>query len=739
MSFLQWFTAMQQYLGRHRYMRIRPVSWRHPLVGYAVSVLLVALGMIIGLIETRYLPAFTFPGILLLFAVVPVALFWSVGPALLTVLLSILVLDYFYVPPIGALGDHDWNSVLRLLTFAISGIVIALLTNQREVARLQAVEAQREAIVRTRELEALFNAINDAIVVYDTDGQVLQTNTATSVLFGLQHLPEHERAEMQRTLLQQAACSNAQGKLMSVPMQPLTRLLRGEMLPGNSAADVMVRTADGRIAQFNLSGSPIQGASGAIERAVLIYRDVTERRRLEQRTAAALEALLAMAQVLAQTSAISHEPGQTISESVIHQQVGQRLVELTMNIIECIHVVLLGVEKHDDEEIVTPIAAVGLTSSQEERWREQLRFPQSLISYVGSEQLVSFLRRDEVLLLEGASLPFYASMFPSYVQTVLVAPVLVSQQLVGLLCVDDGGREHAYTASEMKLAQTTARLLSLHLARTQLQREYMLMQARALAARETACRMEEFLSIICHELKTPLTVMSGNLQLAERKIKRLLDTQGRKITLDSIDEQVLLPLQHLLMQAESQVVLQTRLINDLLEVARTQTGNLRICMKTCDLLPLVQRAVEQQRQIAGKHVILLEIPAMPVLHVYADPDRIMQVLTNFLSNALKYSPEGMPIEVWLDVKQEQVRVSVRDKGPGIPEAEQEHIWERFYRSVEARNNAQIGLGVGLYLCRMIIEQHGGNVGVESVPGQGATFWFTLPLMKSVAEKARTEE
>jgi len=290
----------------------------------------------------------------------------------------------------------------------------------------------------------------------------------------------------------------------------------------------------------------------------------------------------------------------------------------------------------------------------------------------------------------------------------------------------------------MKLAQTTARLLSLHLARTQLQREYMAMQARALAARETTCRMEEFLSIICHELKTPLTVMSGNLQLAERKIKRLLDTQGRKITLDSIDEQVLLPLQHLLMQAESQVVLQTRLINDLLEVARTQTGNLRIYMKTCDMLLLMQRAVEQQRQIAGRHIILLEIPAMPVLHVYADPDRIMQVLTNFLSNALKYSPEGMPIKVWLDVEQEQVRVFVRDKGPGIPEAEQQSIWERFYRSVEARNNAQIGLGVGLYLCRMIIEQHGGNVGVESVPGQGATFWFTLPMLKAGGAETYTE-
>ena len=739
MSFLQWFTAMQRYLEQHRCMRIRPVSWRHPLVGYIVSVLLVGLGMIIGLVETRYLPAFTFPGILLLFAVVPVALFWSVGPALLTIVLSMLVLDYFYVPPLGVLGNYSWNGILRLLTFAISGVVIALLTNQREVARLQAVEAQREAIVRTHELEALFNAINDAIVVYDRDGQVVQTNTATSVLFGLQHLPEHERAEMQRTLLQQAACSNAQGKLMSVPMQPLTRLLRGEMLPGNSAADVMVRTADGRIAQFNLSGSPIQGASGAIERAVLIYRDVTERRRLEQRTAAALEALLAMAQVLAQTSAISHEPGQTISESVIHQQIGQRLVELTMNVIECMHVVLLGVERRDDEEVVMPIAATGFTPAQEQQWREQLQHPQSLVSYIGSEQLVSFLKEDEVLLLDGTALVLYTSVLPSYVQTVLVVPILVNQRLVGLLCLDDGGREHAYTASEMKLAQTTARLLSLHLARTQLQREYMAMQARALAARETTCRMEEFLSIICHELKTPLTVVSGNLQLAERKIKRLLDTQGRNITLDSIDEQVLLPLQHLLMQAESQVVLQTRLINDLLEVARTQTGNLRICMKSCDILSLLQKVVTQQRHLSSRRVIQLEMPDTRILQVYADPDRIMQVLTNFLTNALKYSPEEMPIKVWVDVEQKQVRVSVQDKGPGIPEAEQEHIWERFYRSVEARNNVQIGLGVGLYLCRMIIGQHGGNVGVESVPGQGATFWFTLPLMESVAEEAHTEE
>jgi signal transduction histidine kinase len=115
--------------------------------------------------------------------------------------------------------------------------------------------------------------------------------------------------------------------------------------------------------------------------------------------------------------------------------------------------------------------------------------------------------------------------------------------------------------------------------------------------------------------------------------------------------------------------------------------------------------------------------------VVADAVRITQVITNYLNNALKYSPTDRPVDVSLRVARKTARVSVRDQGPGLSVAEQKSIWERFYQvdRIKAQSGSAGGLGLGLHICKTIIEQHQGQVGVESTPGEGSTFWFTLPL------------
>ena len=109
--------------------------------------------------------------------------------------------------------------------------------------------------------------------------------------------------------------------------------------------------------------------------------------------------------------------------------------------------------------------------------------------------------------------------------------------------------------------------------------------------------------------------------------------------------------------------------------------------------------------------------------------RIGQVVANYLTNALKYSSVDKPVTVSLEMEGPVARVSVQDEGPGLPPVEQERIWERFHRvrGVEVQTGSGIGLGLGLYISKTIITWHGGRVGVDSTPGQGSTFWFTLPL------------
>jgi signal transduction histidine kinase len=130
-----------------------------------------------------------------------------------------------------------------------------------------------------------------------------------------------------------------------------------------------------------------------------------------------------------------------------------------------------------------------------------------------------------------------------------------------------------------------------------------------------------------------------------------------------------------------------------------------------------------------RRIIHLESPteAVPVV---ADAERIAQVVGNYLSNALKYSPNVQPVEVRLEYGDGEARVAVCDHGVGIAPECQQRVWERFYRTSGSRSYSADGLGVGLFICRQLVEQMGGTVGLESLLGEGSTFWFTIPLATS---------
>jgi signal transduction histidine kinase len=242
--------------------------------------------------------------------------------------------------------------------------------------------------------------------------------------------------------------------------------------------------------------------------------------------------------------------------------------------------------------------------------------------------------------------------------------------------------------------------------------------------------MDEFLSIASHELRSPLTSIKGNIQLTQRRLKAVIGNRSAS-TLDDLDK--LEMAYTLLERAEQQMRVLNRLVNDLIDISRIQAGklDLQIQLRPSDLASIVKEVVQEQRKLHPERTIRLEISAQEPVPVTADDDRIGQVVTNYLTNALKYSTIERPVDVSLQLGSGMARVSVRDEGPGLSLEDQERIWERFYQAenIDVQTGSSVGLGLGLYISKTIIERHHGQVGVQSRRGVGSTFWFTLPLAK----------
>jgi len=246
--------------------------------------------------------------------------------------------------------------------------------------------------------------------------------------------------------------------------------------------------------------------------------------------------------------------------------------------------------------------------------------------------------------------------------------------------------------------------------------------------REAANQMSAFLGLASHELRTPLTSLRLQIQTSRRRLERLFSDSSETpdSTLIALE-----PFQKDLRRLEHHSRRLNRLVGDLLEVSRIQAEKLDLRREDCDLNAIVQEAVEELQAGAPGRKIRLTLPDEQTF-MYTDRDRLVQVVTNYLMNALKYAPADQPIDVVCQLEEQQARVLVRDHGPGIPLEDQQRIWERFQqvKGAAVQNGVGMGLGLGLYICKSIIEQHGGQVGVESQPGEGATFWFTLPVAAS---------
>ena len=615
------------------------------------------------------------------------------------------------------------------LAFAISGAplrntdgpvvgAVAILRDVTERERLK-----READDRAAELTAVVETMPDAAALFGADGQVLLVNAAFRALFRLDERPGFfaQPVEVRRRLLE---IRDPNGNPLLPEHSPFERVLRGgETLSRGQAVDIQTRTADGRTTDVEVVGSPVRGMDGRITGAVLLYRDVTERRRLERRTRQVLDALLQMAEAL--VAAPEAVPSQEAEQSEhgatpIASPIARRLAELAR---EILGVARLGMHALDpDTQAPRPLAVTGLSPEQEREWfaASDSDLPLRDTPVLG---VVVDCAPGEVRIIDMTQPPYSAIPDQFSIREVALAPMYLGDHIVGVLAMDHGGAPHNYTADELDLAYAVAGLAAVVIERERLLREREQARAEALALAEANRRMDEFLGIASHELRTPLTSVKANLQFIERQLNQML--QVGKI--GPVAER-LASLDGLVHRAVGAAARQQRLVEDLLDVSRIRAGKVELRLKRADLAEIVHPAVEEQRLAHPERTLMLDLPA-DTLWVEADPDRVSQVVTNYLTNALKYSDAAQPVAVRVGCVEGEARVEVADHGLGLDPAELDRIWDLFYRSpgVDHRNRWVVGLGLGLHISREIVERHGGRVGVESIPGAGSTFWFALPL------------
>src|SRR5260221_13597653 len=229
---------------------------------------------------------------------------------------------------------------------------------------------------------------------------------------------------------------------------------------------------------------------------------------------------------------------------------------------------------------------------------------------------------------------------------------------------------------------------------------------------EANAAKDKFLSIVSHELKTPLTSLKGMTQLLRRQVGRAEATDVVGVGLADMERSI----------RRMEV-----LVNDLLDSSLIETNMFVLHRKHYNLVELCRHLIDEYTAGTGPS-LTFEIPGDPI-EVEVDVNRISQVIINLLSNARKYSPKDSPITMTLQQAGYETMFSVRDMGVGIPEEMLPNIFDQFYRvpSVEVQNGPHVGLGLGLYISRKIVERHGGHIDVQSVPGQGSTFTVVLPM------------
>lgn len=573
----------------------------------------------------------------------------------------------------------------------------ALLT-QRD----QAEEAMRESEARFR---AIFEAAPFGIAVADMQGRVLTANAALQSILGW------TEDEMRgRVIITEFGHPEDAGE----SARKFIELAEGRSERYELEQRFFAR--DGSVMWAQLAMALVRDGDGKPQFAIGMGMDITERKQAEaerlqllREQAARLEAEAAQERLgfLAEASArlaSSLDYGTTLQQ--VAQAVVPRMADwVTLNLIDDngeLHQVASGHTDATRERLANSMRQL-YPRSQDDDTSPVMRVLRTgrpaFIPEVGPDALRAISRDDEHLRI-------WQSLAP---RSVIIVPLSGHQGVLGTLSlITTSDSERRFTPADVPMAEDLARRAALAVENAQL---YAQAQEAIRTAEEAVRAREEFLSVAAHELKTPVTSLRGFAQLTLRALEhdRELDRER---------------LHHALTVVNQQSDKLRRLVAQLLDISRIQSGRLQLELEEVDLSQLVNGVVAVMQQQSQYHTVQVNMPASQPVRM--DPLRLEQVLTNLLDNAIKYSPQGGPIDIdiWAP-DPEHVTLTVRDRGPGIRPEHRAHIFERFYQAGADAEHAA-GMGLGLYICREIVEMHGGSIGAEFPTDGGARFVITLP-------------
>ncbi|GCE18541.1 GAF domain-containing sensor histidine kinase [Dictyobacter kobayashii] len=400
--------------------------------------------------------------------------------------------------------------------------------------------------------------------------------------------------------------------------------------------------------------------------------------------------------------------------------IGKQLTDLISQLLQTPAVLLISFKPPDQK--IYYVAISGLPS-QLAQLRQQNNGRYTLSDFLDPPEIEK-LQQHEVVCVDRS---VQRSPFPinsTNSTHFLWVPLITQNQLTGVMII---GRVEPCTQEEIELVKAVATLTTLIIECVKIFATLKGPENEGIVLKETNAIINEFLNLASHEFRTPLTVTMGNIQLALRRLEKLRSQiAGGSEELNRGIERIQNPLEY----ASQSAQIHERMISNIIDDSRLQANELELHVKRCNLSELIRELVTKYQQHNPDRTIELQSdPGVEQIEVIADANRIKQVMHIFITNALQYSPRQKPVSVRVSKDEQHAYVYVHDDGLDIAPEDQKHIWERFYRAkgTAVQNELDLSLGLSLYLCHALIQLHHGEVGIESAPGQGKTFWFSLPL------------